>query len=341
MRNVYRNLAFVAFAILTANTFASQSHAAHEGGSSPGGGDMCEDRIKLIRDDIGAWINKGGPASLKLPAGITVSDYSQRIASAISKAQIECVTQGDQHYPVEVFGRPKVCRFEPSENLITCDFVKFNSTNEVEQYRLIHHELAGLAGLELPDRADSHYGISNQITSFLKNEIVKRLAIVPIAITEDGWETPTQDKAGFIMKHVSTSVKLTKYRNCEVRELDEMFNQSGDNFILGPSTHPEINWVEFYGDIAMYKFSPGESSQKVQLNRRLHAIRVVSEIRTRDRVVTHTIYFDQSNKRIVQVKNEVDRTRVACVHDTVGIGAILESGECKISRPATMTCDAL
>jgi hypothetical protein len=324
----------MAFTILTANAFATQSHA-HEGGSSPGGGDMCEDRIKLIRDDIGAWINKGGPASLKLPTGITVSDYSQRMTNAISKAQIECVTQGDHHYPVEVFGRPKVCRFEPSENLVTCDFVKFNSTSEAEQYRLIHHELAGLADLEQPDRADSHYDISNQITSFLKNEVVKRLAIVSPSPTEDGWETPTKDEARIIIGYASTSIKQTTYRNCQVRVQDNSANQSSDNFILGDSNKPEHKWVMFYGNFTKYKFVTEGSSQKVLVNRRLHAIRVVSELKGFYQVITNTIYLDQSDKRILQIKNDVDNY----IYGNTGTALEPETG--KVSRQGTLICDAL
>lgn len=152
-----------------------------------GGGDSCESRIQEIRDDIFSWIRKGGPQGFKnIP--ISVQEYSARMrpylsvtkeeSGAISpKTQIECV-----HHLIEVHGVEKVCRFDKSgsDSKITCNAKSFMDTNITppdEQYRLIHHEYAGLAGLEVPSASQSSYIFSNQITNYLEQQTVLKLAI--------------------------------------------------------------------------------------------------------------------------------------------------------------------
>ena len=51
--------------------------------------------------------------------------------------------------------------------------------DESKQYELIHHEFAGLANFERPQGDDSDYAISNQLSGFLVDEIVKKLAVKP------------------------------------------------------------------------------------------------------------------------------------------------------------------
>lgn len=144
-----------------------------------GGGDLCEDRIKTIRADIKSWIEKSGSDALQLPSGMTTHQYNQGMLDAISKAKIKCVASGDRDYPVEVQGAAKVCKFRVSgaNSQITCDFNKFQSMTESDQYILIHHEYAGIAGLENPNGSESFYDISNQITDYLVDQVVKRLAV--------------------------------------------------------------------------------------------------------------------------------------------------------------------
>jgi hypothetical protein len=144
-----------------------------------GGGDLCEDRIKTIRTDIKSWIEKRGSDDLSLPSSMTTSQYSDAMLDAISKAKITCVGPGDKNYPVEVQGAAKVCKFRGSgaTSQITCDFNKFQSMTESDQYILIHHEYAGIAGIESPNGAESNYDVSNQITDYLVDQVVKRLAV--------------------------------------------------------------------------------------------------------------------------------------------------------------------
>lgn len=165
--------------VLLIGLLALQTHA--EG--TRGGGDLCEDRIKIIRDDIQSWIGSGGPNTLKLPQNISLALYSSSMMSEAYVAKIRCVGSNDPGYPVNIDGTPKVCRFDKSTEThqITCDFAKFQSMNESDQYVLIHHEYAGLAGLEIPNGDDSNYQISNQISGYLMDVVMKKLTIKPSA----------------------------------------------------------------------------------------------------------------------------------------------------------------
>jgi hypothetical protein len=173
---------FAAFALLSLTLFSSLSLAS--GGRSDGGGDLCEDRIKIIRDDLKAWIQHDGPERLELPNGISTALYSERMLAEMGAAKVRCLGPHDEGYPILVNGAPKVCRFDRSNvgSMINCDLDKFNSLNESDQYVLIHHEFAGLAGVEIPNGDDSHYEVSNQISGYLADKIVKSLVVKAQAI---------------------------------------------------------------------------------------------------------------------------------------------------------------
>ena len=95
------------------------------GSSVRGGGDLCEDRIKTIRDDIKEWINQHGPQKLILPAGVSLQQYSIQMTKQISNARIQCVGRGDTNYPVTVNGTPKVCEFNLSSEISSITWLNF------------------------------------------------------------------------------------------------------------------------------------------------------------------------------------------------------------------------
>lgn len=162
-------LALVFLAMIAAHSaLATKSEG---GGSTAGGGDLCEDRIKVIRDDLSDWIQQGGPDALNLPTAISVKQYSNQMLQAFRNTKAQCVGPQDRDYPVLVNGTPKICRFDQDDagSRITCDFQKFRSLSVSDQYVLIHHEYAGLAGIEPPNGDDSTYEISNQTSEFLEN----------------------------------------------------------------------------------------------------------------------------------------------------------------------------
>lgn len=156
---------------------------ASKGGEGSGGGDLCEDRIKIIRDDLKNWITSGGPKGLTLPAGIKVDQYSQKMLLQMGSTKIKCVGPGDAEYPVNINGTPKICKFSAnqSQSQITCDFNKFQSTDDSNQYVLVHHEYAGLGGFEMPNEDDSNYDVSNQLSGYLEEQVVTKLAVNPIS----------------------------------------------------------------------------------------------------------------------------------------------------------------
>lgn len=155
-------------------------HLGFAGSEGVGGGDLCENQIKIIRDDLKQWIFKGGHQSLVLSQEISHSDYGYRMLQSMENTtKIKCVSSGDKHYPIEVDGTPKVCKFIKNKDSseILCDFKKFQSMNETEQYILIHHEYAGISDIEKPSGDSSNYAVSNQITAFLEDKNVKRLVV--------------------------------------------------------------------------------------------------------------------------------------------------------------------
>jgi hypothetical protein len=140
------------------------------GTGDSGGGDTCEQKIQFIRDSLQMWIKKGGSKTLQLPASMTVENYSSLMEQQLSKAHIRCVKPGDEGHPVQIEGTPKVCRFDRTEtnSFITCNLGSFVGTGRLslnDQFILIHHEYAGLAGLENPTGDVSSYWLSNQISS--------------------------------------------------------------------------------------------------------------------------------------------------------------------------------
>lgn len=152
------------------------------GTSDRGGGDSCERRIQEIAQDLSSWIRKGGHEGLKLEQE-TAGEYATVMLTLIQKTRITCVAPGDAGHPILVNGKPKECInfVESGISRIVCDREKFSAAASLaeqdEQYRLIHHEYATLAGFERPNEDQSNYRLSNQITGFLKDTVVRRLAV--------------------------------------------------------------------------------------------------------------------------------------------------------------------
>lgn len=151
---------------------SSVASAANEKGN---GGDLCEDRFKIIRDDIISWIKNGGPDGLSLPVGLSVEKYSIGMLGQMLTAKISCDDE-----VIKVNGAEKTCKnFVDSTGTpqIVCNATRFLATDDSDQYVLVHHEYAGLAGYEVNTGEDSHYPISNQISEYLEEQLVKKLAI--------------------------------------------------------------------------------------------------------------------------------------------------------------------
>lgn len=170
-------------------TVAATAQAGKEGG----GGDATELRIDDIRRDVLGWLDTEGPSHLELSQNMSAADYKQTmrqwlaeqyvVVSAVTQNESQTTTNPERK--VEVAGQEKTCRgFVSKTDLlphILCIIERFNSTTQADQYRLIHHEYAGLAGLENNIGAASDYKISNQITDFLTETKALRLGVVKSA----------------------------------------------------------------------------------------------------------------------------------------------------------------
>jgi len=150
---------------------------AFAGDKTGNGGDMCEDRIKVIRDDIATWITNGGANTLKFSQGVTLSQYTTKMRAAAAGTTVSCTGS-----TVSVGGIEKACRnfFDFSGRpQIICNSLRFAQTNASDQYVLVHHEYAGIAGLEVNNTDGSQYAVSNQISGYLVDQVVKKLAVKP------------------------------------------------------------------------------------------------------------------------------------------------------------------
>jgi len=193
-----KQLKLTPFLILTAlNLVALASLAAHAGGTSGGGGDASESRVNEIRTDILKWISEGGAQGLRLPVTLTLASYEKSMSSILAPHAVVVgfvtATQeaqtNDPELSVSVNGQPKTCRGfvsqKDSRPHILCNSERFAQVSESKQYQLIHHEYAGLAGVEQNVGASSDYVVSSQITDYLVPETVLRLSVKkPSSVTK-------------------------------------------------------------------------------------------------------------------------------------------------------------
>src|SRR5476649_993385 len=144
MTKIGISLLFLAFSSLP---LAALAGSAPGGEGISGGGDLCEDRFKVVAKDIKSWIKAEGPAGLNLaqPARtISVAGYSEKMLAEIAELHLTCVSPGDAGFPVDVDGQAKECRSERDASgaaRITCDRAKFysglaNPENDPDQYRI-------------------------------------------------------------------------------------------------------------------------------------------------------------------------------------------------------------
>jgi hypothetical protein len=164
---------------------------ANAGGVSGGGGDASESQFGEIRNDLLRWIQEGGAHELQLPTHVSHEHYRTAmervlaphavIVSFVTTAQESDPANRNPELRVTVDSQPKTCRgfisTVDSRPHILCNIERFANTQPAEQYRLVHHEFAGLAGVEQNIGASSDYQISSQLSEFLVPEVVLRLAV--------------------------------------------------------------------------------------------------------------------------------------------------------------------
>lgn len=144
------------------------------------GGDPDELSFQEIANNIKGWIASGNADNLNLPPDIPISDYKGKMTAVLSNYAVEFTDQD-----IVVNGAAKVCenRSHPDRiGWIICNRALFQALvrDNIESiFRLVHHEFAGLAGLEISSAPRSDYRISDQVAAQLENEVVRRLPIAP------------------------------------------------------------------------------------------------------------------------------------------------------------------
>ncbi|MGK5089361.1 hypothetical protein WDW86_17560 [Bdellovibrionota bacterium FG-2] len=273
------------FVILTLlNLYSLTAHAAKEGGVSGGGGDASEVRVNDIRADILKWIGEGGAETLKLPSGITRESYRAGMEKflaphAVGVGFVSTTQETWTPNPegkVNVNGLAKTCRGFVSSNdglpHILCNTERFAATSESQQYQLIHHEFAGLAGLEQNIGASSDYQLSKQLTDFLVAQTVLRLAVkrnvsptpyIPLGASET-------DKAFFGLQGSYT--KIGEAWNCPLAlEISAYGGGKWDKALLNVRQNPaqplfdegEFNQETYESSYEWKPFYSGYSKHKI------------------------------------------------------------------------------
>lgn len=147
------------------------------GGHDGNGGDPCEYKVKNIVSDIRSWLLNDQFKGIKLPARLSQDQYKKGMIEATSKVGVVSCTAETLYLK----GVEKTCKnfeIEDGEAQIVCNFDRLMKTSDKESYKLVHHELAGIAGYEANNgSASSNYVISDQISDYLRNEVVTKLGV--------------------------------------------------------------------------------------------------------------------------------------------------------------------
>jgi len=156
------------------------------GNEGSGGGDSCEPRIREIAREIRSWIFRGGAKQLDLNGVTNLKSYEVGMVDQIggsTKRKIKYAGINCTSEPIKIGNVEKTCKNERDENgrgYVTCNLTRFmQNTNEDEQFRLVHHEYAALAGFEASyGNESSKYPISDQLGKYMVNRTVRTLGIL-------------------------------------------------------------------------------------------------------------------------------------------------------------------
>lgn len=163
-----KNLLIIGTLLLSMN-----SSAGNEKGN---GGDICENKMRNISNDIKSWLLKDEYKGLQLPEDLEEESYKHGMLKAIKKSLLSCTTD-----KVFIGKAEKTCinfQDDNGDTRVKCNFDRFMKTAEDKEYQLMHHEFAGVAGFETNNGEEkSDYKISIQINKFLKKEEVLKLGI--------------------------------------------------------------------------------------------------------------------------------------------------------------------
>jgi hypothetical protein len=219
------------------------AHAAKSMGNEGGGGDPQEIRVNEIRSDISSWIEKGGARKLKLPKEITYKEYVTKMSNLLVPQKVIVSFTNDD---VLVNGTQKTCKgfisLVDTKFHILCNIMRFKESTPTEQYRLVHHEYAGLNRLEKNEGAASDYQLSSQITHFLVEEKILRLSTKN---SYDEWQNTFFPTVKIIKKVKICGLKIDPVSNNTIKHIGTVYYTTYIGYdacdIGGPFSKIEIN----------------------------------------------------------------------------------------------------
>lgn len=175
MKTLGIGIAMVLSALINPQHALARTFIGTEGGN---GGDLCEARIYEIRNDIFTWVNNGGARGLNFPPAWNQSLYEKEMKRSLMDAKVSCTNE-----ILKIGKAEKTCinMIQDGQARINCNINRLSAASDSDQYVLIHHEYAGLAGLETNNGEISNYETSHQLTKFLVQAVVTRLAVKPVA----------------------------------------------------------------------------------------------------------------------------------------------------------------
>ena len=264
---------FLILSLLVLCVGISKSYAGGgDGYDHDNGGDICESRFQTVREDLKDWIKRGGSTNLRLPSKITHDRYQELMLNRMESAKVSCVAD-----KIEVKGAEKTCKnfAKPDGTLhIVCNRNLFLATSSSDQYVLVHHEYAGLAGFEVNTGETSNYEISNQISGFLEEQIVKKLPIKPAdsenpfkAASCVGDQVTSQDVAKIVPPQsrdltLSTLQVFTQVRQCN--------RESGCTEWSPEAMATEAKYFVALPNSGTVQFVRGQTSVGIKLSTSLH-----------------------------------------------------------------------
>ena len=193
--------------------FSTTPVLAKLGTETGGGGDASEVRVNEIRADILKWIEAEGAKGLVFPGDMSYGEY---VSNMVEVLQPQKVIIAFTEEKVIYDNAEKTCRgyFEEtkSEFNILCNISRFAKTTPSDQYKLIHHEYAGLARVEKNEGAISDYNLSSQITNFLNEETVLRLSVKKMTKQSCTIYARDEDKLYLNYHDIIKSLKKKKYK---------------------------------------------------------------------------------------------------------------------------------
>lgn len=179
------------------------SYSIYANDKENGGDNVCEKRIEDIRENISAWINSGRSSKLDFSGvvdGKTHVQYAKamqrslEVKTVITNGEINIVAKSPvscTDKAVIVKNEEKICGNDVNGSIV-CNFKRFNSIAPIRQYELIHHEYAGVAGIETNKGDESDFTLSKQVSDKLNYEVILKLPIAPLNEKEFGEKVVTE-----------------------------------------------------------------------------------------------------------------------------------------------------